>query len=185
MTFHLRDVRVQLMLLSGVLLVVALAAAGLLLSPAGRGLEAREHTYNELRRERIDKAQEALPLQGMDQKISTARQQQKEFSEQRVADHYSTVSEQISSLGKEAGVIVSNVHYDRLEQGKTREAPAGYEKVGITITVQGTYEQELRFINAVERQKMMLIIDAVGFSGSEGKQLSVSVHLSTYLRSAA
>jgi hypothetical protein len=43
----------------------------------------------------------------------------------------------------------------------------------------------MRFINAVERQKMILLIDGVTFGGMLGDALTVSVHLSTYLRSAA
>jgi hypothetical protein len=64
-------------------------------------------------------------------------------------------------------------------------APPEYDGVGITIQVHGSYEQDIRFINAVERQKMMLLIDGVTFGGMQGDLLTVSVHLSTFLRSAA
>jgi Tfp pilus assembly protein PilO len=183
---RLRDVRVQLMIVAAVLLVIDVAAVALLLSPAGRGRAARQQAYETLRRERIEKTAANQPLQGMDEKITTAHTQEAQFDKVRIADHYSAVSDRLASLAKEAGVTASNVRYDAVEEtGKIRETPAGYDKVGITILVNGAYEQDMRFINAVERQPMMLMIDAVSFNAQTGNQLSVTVHLSTYLRRSA
>jgi hypothetical protein len=180
----LRDIRTQLLIVAGILLVIDLAAVGLLLSPAGRGRTARQQAYELLRRERIEKAQEAMPVQGMDQKIATARDQETQFAAERVAARYSAISEQLSRIASEAGVTVSDVKYDIREEQR-KAAPPGYDAIGITILVHGNYAQDIRFVNAVERQKMMLLIDAVSFGGMEGGSLTVSVHLSTYLRSAA
>ena len=72
--------------------------------------------------------------------------------------------------------------YDTREE---KGLPTGYDSIGITIQVHGSYEQDMRFVNAVERQKMLLLIDAVSFGGMQGNALTVSVHLSTFLRSAA
>ena len=81
-----------------------------------------------------------------------------------------------------AGVKVTGVKYDE-QTGK--DTPQGYDSVGITVQVHGSYAQDMRFINAVERQKMLMLIDGVAFSGMQGEELTVSIHLSTYLRSAA
>ncbi len=93
------------------------------------------------------------------------------------------MSEQLSHIGSEAGVKVSDVKYDA--HARKKALPPGYDSIGITIQVHGSYAQDMRFINAVERQKMMLLIDAVSFGGMQGDTLTVSVHLSTFLRSAA
>jgi Tfp pilus assembly protein PilO len=178
----LRDVRTQLLVAVGVLLLLDVAAIGLLVSPAGRSRGVRQQEYEQLRLEKFTKARAATPSQGMDQKIATAREQEAQFNSERMTARYSTMSEQLSRIAKEAGVGVSDVKYDeRLE----KDAPAGYGSIGITMQIHGSYDQDMRFVNAVERQKMLLLIDAVSFEGMQGDALTVSVHLSTFLRSGA
>jgi Tfp pilus assembly protein PilO len=182
MIVNLRDVRTQLLVIVAVLLLFDVAAIVMLVSPAGRSRAQRQQEFEQLRLIKIEKAKAIVPAQGMDQKIATAREEEIAFNTDRLAEHYSTMSEQLAHLANEAGVNVSTVRYDEHEE---KGVPPGYEKVGIAIQVHGTYAQDMRFINAVERQKMLLLIDAVSFGGMEGDQLTVSVHLSTFLRSAA
>lgn len=182
MISSLRDVRTQLLIAAAVLLIVDIAAIAVLVSPVGRGHSARRRTYEQLRLEKIEKAKAVVPAQSMDQKIASAREEETAFKQERVADHYSVMSEQLSHIASEAGVSVSDVKYDEHDDKST---PNGYSSIGITIQVHGTYDQNMRFINAVERQKMLLLIDGVSFSGMQGDQLTVSMHLSTFLRSAA
>jgi Tfp pilus assembly protein PilO len=182
MTIDFRDVRTQLLLAVAVLLVLDVAAVALLLSPAGRSSGAREQEFERLRMEKIEKVSNAAPVQGMDKKIETAREEELKFNAERVAHRYSAMSEQIAKIATEAGVNVSDVKYDAHSDKGT---PPEYDGVGITIQVHGSYAQDIQFINAVERQKMMLLIDAVSFGGMQGDALTVSVHLSTFLRSAS
>lgn len=179
---ELRDIRTQLLIVAGVLLLFSAAAIAVLLSPAGRSRGVREQVYEQLRLEKIAKTKTAVSARGMDEKIAAAREQQAAFNQERLASRYSAMSEHLSQIAHDAGVKVSDVKYDE-RTGK--EVPPGYDPVGITIQVRGTYAQDMRFINEVERQKMLLLIDAVGFTGMQGEDLTVSVHLSTYLRSAA
>jgi len=178
----LRDIRTQLLIVVGVLLFLDVAAIALLVSPAGRSRAARQQEYEQLRMEKIEKTQAATPSQGMDQKIATAREEEAQFDNERLAWRYSAMSEQLAHLAAESGVSVSDVKYDVRNE---KDTPPGYDGIGITIQVRGGYEQNIRFINAVERQKMMLMIDAVTFGGMQGDTLTVSVHLSTFLMSAA
>jgi len=178
----LRDVRTQLLVVVGVLLLLSVGAIALLVSPAGRSRGAREQEYEHLRMEKIEKTRAAAPVQGMDKKIEAAREEETQFNRERLAEHYSAMSDQLSHIASEAGVHVSTVKYD---EHADKGTPPGFDGVGITIQVQGSYAQNMRFINAVERQKMMLLIDAVSFGGMQGDTLTVSVHLSTFLRSAA
>ena len=179
---ELRDIRTQLLIVAGVVLLFAVAAIAVLLSPAGRSRDVRVQLYEQLRLEKIAKSKRAASTRGMEAKIAEAREQEAAFTQDRLASRYSAMSEQLSKIAHDAGVKVSDVKYDE-RTGK--EAPPGYESIGITVQVRGTYAQDMRFINEVERQKMLLLIDAVGFSGMQGEDLTVSVHLSTYLRSAA
>jgi hypothetical protein len=173
----LRDVRVQFLIVAVVLLLVDAVAAGLLLSP---GVRARGAEYEQLRVEKMEKAEATAPAKGMDQKIEAAREQEATFREERLTNRYSTMSEQISGIAKDAGVTVLHVKYDQHNEGKN--VPATYEEVGINVQIQGSYDQNIRFINTLERQKYMLLIDGVSFGGMQGDSLTVSLHLSTYLR---
>ncbi len=179
----LRDVRTQLLVVVAILLLLDVGAIALLLSPAGRSRAARQREYEQLRLEKIEKAKVALPTFGMDKKLATTREQEADFNAERLAQRYSAMSEQLSRIATESGVGVSNVKYD--QHLSEKNVPPEYESIGIAIEVHGSYEQDMRFINAVERQRMLLLIDAVSFSGMQGDALTVSVHLSTYRRSAA
>jgi Tfp pilus assembly protein PilO len=179
---NLRDVRTQLLVVVGVLLLLSLGAIGLLVSPVGRSRGAREQEYERLRMEKIEKTRTAAPVQGMDKKIEAAREEETQFNRERLVQHYSVMSEQLSRIASEAGVNVSTVKYD---EHTDKSIPLGFDAILITIQLQGSYAQDMRFINAVERQKMMLLIDAITFGGIKGDTLTVSVHMSTFLRSAA
>jgi Type II secretion system (T2SS), protein M subtype b len=182
MSLDLRDVRTQLLTIVAVLLLLDLAAIGVLVSPFGRSRGARQQRFEQLRLEKIVKTRDASATQGMAEKIATAREQEAAFNRDHLTSRYSTMSEQLSSIAQDAGVKVSDVKY---AEHAEKNAPQGYDSVRITMRVHGSYTQDMRFINAVERQKMLLLIDAVEFSGMQGDQLTVLVHLTTYLRSAA
>jgi Tfp pilus assembly protein PilO len=182
MTGGFRDVRTQLLVAVAVLVLLDIAAIAVLMSPAGRSRAARQQQYEQLRLTKIERTKAAAATAGMDQKIATARQQEAEFIRDRLAERYSAMSEQLSRIATGAGVGVSDVKYD---EHANKDTPHGFDNLGITIQVHGTYEQDMRFINEVERQKMLLLIDGVSFGGMQGTELTVSIHLSTYLRSAA
>jgi hypothetical protein len=186
---EMRDLRTQLLIVVGVLLLVDFGAAALLLSPAGRSRNARLHEYERLCVERQAKTLADAPAKDIEKKIAEAREQETGFDQDRLAHRYSAMSEEIARIAQDAGVGVSSVKYDEgksegsKSEGKNeKNALQGYTALGITIAIHGNYEQDIRFINAVERQKMLLLIDGVSFGGMKGDTLTVSVHLSTYMR---
>lgn len=186
MTADLRDVRTQLLIVVAVLLLLDVAAVAVLLSPAGRSRSARQQQYEQLRLVKMEKARSAVSNQGMDQKIAATREQEQDFNRERFPSLYSDMSVQLSHIAGDAGVSVTDVKYDEQStKEKEKSTPPGYDGIGIAIQVHGSYAQDMRFINAVERQKMLLLIDAVSFGGMQGDELTVSVHLTTFLRSAA
>jgi ribosome-binding factor A len=182
MKADLRDIRTQLLIVVAVLLLLDLSAVAVLLSPAGRSRASRQQEFEQLRLDKMAMAKSAAATRGMDERIANAREQESEFNHDRLVERYSAMSEQLAQIAKEAGVGVSDVKYDAREE---KNVPTGYDSIGITIQVHGSYTQDIRFINAVERQKMMLLIDGVSFGGMQSDELTVSVHLSTFLRSEA
>lgn len=187
MSLDLRNLRTQLLLVVGVLVLLDVAAIAVLLSPIGRGGEARQQRYRQLVLEKAATSQSAAATQGMERKIATAGEQETAFNRERFIRRYSEMSETLSRIAREAGVRVSDVKYRSTgeERSDKQKAPKGYDGLEILMQVHGSYTQDMRFINAVERQKTLLLIDDVHFGGMKGNELTVSVHLTTYLRSAA
>ena len=71
--------------------------------------------------------------------------------------------------------VEDRVHYD--DSLAQRDLPAGFQPLNITIQVKGSYEQNIRFLNAMERQKMMLLVDGVSFSGLKDGELTLAINI--------
>jgi hypothetical protein len=85
-------------------------------------------------------------------------------------------------LGKVAaanGVQIAAVKYD------DKDAPVeGLRKVEIELALSGSYLQEVKFINALERDKTFFLIDGVTLGEQQGN-VRLQLKLETYLRSGA
>jgi len=182
----LRDLRTRLLILVVVLLLLDAAAITVLLSPIGKDSEARQQHYRQLLLEKAADSQAADATHGMEHKIEIAGEQEKDFHRERFIRRYSEMSETLARIARESGVRVSDIKYAASKQDRAKQkTPAGYEALEILMQVHGSYTEDMRFINAVEREKTLLIIDDVSFGGMKGDELTVSVRLTTYLRSTA
>ena len=160
------------------LVILDLACVGYLLSPAGRSRQARQREYYELRAQLTAKRQEVLPTRGMDQKLKQASQDITTFDDQRFPVEYSDVAEELGKLAADTGVHLSGVKYD--EKDATIE---GLRKLNIEITLSGDYLQEVKFINALERDKSFFLIDGINLAEQQGN-VRLQLKLETYLRNA-
>jgi type IV pilus assembly protein PilO len=52
----------------------------------------------------------------------------------------------------------------------------------IEATIAGDYASEMRFINGLERNKMLFIVDSVSLGESQGGAIKLQIKLQTYLR---
>ena len=159
------------------LAVLDLACVGYLLSPAGRSRQARQREYYELRAQLTAKRQEVLPTRGMDKKLKQASQDISSFNDQRFPAQYSAVAEELGKLATDTGVHFAGLKYD--EKDATIE---GLRKLNVEITLSGDYLQEVKFINALERDKMFFLIDGVNLAEQQGN-VRLQLKLETYLRS--
>jgi type IV pilus assembly protein PilO len=156
-----------------------LACVGYLLSPAGRSRQARQREYYELRAQLTAKRQEVLPTRGMDQKLKQASQDISTFNDQRFPAQYSAVAEELGKLATDTGVHFAAVKYD--EKDASIE---GLRKLNVEITLSGDYLQEVKFINALERDKMFFLIDGVNLAEQQGN-VRLQLKLESYLRGGA
>jgi type IV pilus assembly protein PilO len=177
---NLRQARKRFTTVAIVLVLLDLAAAGFMLSPLGRSRSARETEYAEARRELQTKMRDAVPLRGMDKKLELARQQIADFYRDRFPAQYSAVSGELGKVASENGVRVSQIAYEP----KAAEIP-NLQRVVINANLDGDYLHVVKFINALERDRMFFIVDSLTLAQEQGGTVRLQVRLETYLRSEA
>jgi type IV pilus assembly protein PilO len=175
----IRETRTKLMPVVIALVVLDLICVGYLLSPAGRSRMARQREYSKLREQLSEKQQEVLPTRGMDQKLKRASEDITVFYKTRFPAEYSDVSENLGKIAGDNNVKVSGVKYEE------KDAPIeGLRRLNIEIALSGDYLQEVKFINALERDKMFFLVDGVALGEQQGN-VRLQLKLETYLRAGA
>ena len=82
---------------------------------------------------------------------------------------------------------LTNITYIPGEAQRQRSKDFGEPKVteiNLTLDMTGNYDSEIRFINALERSKMLLVLESVNLAESQGGSIRLSLRMQTYLRTA-
>ena len=175
----IREVRKTLVPVLIGLVVLVLAGVGYLLSPAGRSRDARQRDLDALQAQLATKRLEVLPTRGMDGKLKQASTDIGAFYKERFPAQYSAVSEELGKLAAQSGVQIAAVKYD------DKDAPVeGLRKLNIEVALSGSYLQEAKFINALERDKLFFVVDGVTLGEQQGN-VRLQLKLETYLRNGA
>lgn len=175
----IREVRKMLVPVLIGLVVIDLACVGYLLSPLGRSREARQRDLDGLKVQLAAKRQEVLPARGMDGKLKQASTDIADFYNERFPSQYSAVSEALGKVAAANGVQIAAIKYD------DKDAPVeGLRKVEIELALSGSYLQEVKFINALERDKTFFLINGVTLGEQQGN-VRLQLKVDTYLRSGA
>ncbi len=125
------------------------------------------------------KQQEVLPTRGMDNKLTQASKDITGFYDTRFPGEYSPVSDELGKLAHRHGCPPRGVKYD------PKDAPIeGLQKLNMEVTLSGDYLQEVKFINALERDKMFFLIDGIALAEQQGN-VRLQLKMETYLRSGA
>jgi len=175
----IREVRRTLMPVVAVLGLLIVACIVYLVSPAGRSRGARERELQQLESEVLAKRKDVLPTRGMPEKLKQASTDIGAFYEQRFPAQYSTIAEELGKVASQTGVRLTAVKYDDRDA-----AIEGLRKVNIEITLSGDSLQEVKFINALERDKIFFLIDGVALGEQQGN-VRLQLKLETYLRNGA
>jgi type IV pilus assembly protein PilO len=172
----IHEIRKTMMPVVIALVILDIICIGYLLSPYGRSRHARVRELYELRAQLTAKRQDVLPTRGMDGKLKQATTDIGGFYDQRFPAQYSAVAAEVGRLAAENGVHFASVKYD------DKDAPvAGLHKLNMEIALSGDYLQEVKFINALERDKMFFLIDGIALGEQQG-QVRLQLKLETYLR---
>jgi type IV pilus assembly protein PilO len=157
------------------LVVVDIVAAVLLLTPLAGSQESRQQELRQLWLEL--KSKESAPWRGLDKKIPLAQRQIDDFYRDRFPAENSAISTDLGKVAAATGVRMSAVRYKEKDT-----AIDGLQRVEVEADLSGDYLQLVRFINALERNRLFFIVDDLQLGGEQGGIVRLQIKLETYLR---
>jgi Tfp pilus assembly protein PilO len=181
----LTKTRKQFTLIMSVLGALDLLLIIYLLLP-GSSPAARLAQEDSLREQKKTLAHEVAPLNGIDKKLGQTRVDVKKFYEQKVPSQFSQISQHLENLMKEAGVTtIGGIRYgeDRNSSNEKNELP-DVQRINIDTTVTGEYSKVAKFINAMEQDKFVFIIDQIDLTSQENGVVSLHIKADTFLKAS-
>lgn len=126
---------------------------------------------------------EVAPLNGIDKKLAQTRVDVKKFYEQKVPSQFSQISQHLEKLMQETGVTTTGIRYnqDRNLSTEKNELP-DVERINIETTVTGEYSKVARFINALEQDKFVFIINQIALTSQDNGVVSLQIKGETFLK---
>jgi|SRR5579859_2139907 len=163
-----------------VLGVVDAAALIYLALPLRAGAERPSEVQQAAEEEYRQLNPETVPLKGIDQKLVQAQKDDEAFLQNRLPARYSDVVAELGKLATANHIRLSGASY-KIIPGKL---PPGIEDLEMHAGLVGSYVNVVKFMNAVERDKMFFIIDSLGLTGQSSQssgEIRLDVKLDTYL----
>ncbi len=177
MTIH--DTRRAVMIGLIILVVVDLVAFGVLLSPLAKSRQQKEAELRDLQLQFKQRQSEIGPTRDMDKKILSATGDIASFYQHRLPGQYSEIDIALDKAAKGNGVILQDVRFH-----PDKKEVEDLERVDVDLTISGPYVNDVKFINALERDKVFFVINSVSLGGTlNGVQLQVKAE--TYFRTGA
>jgi hypothetical protein len=143
--------------------------------PARPSQEALRQQYNSLSRE-VALWEKSNP--------EKTRADLKQLYADNLPGRWSQISQQVDKLIRETGVAAQSIHYPTEDAEKA--ALPDVQQVKIETTVTGDYSKVARFINALEQDKLLFIIEKISLNGQEGGAVvSLQITFDTFLKEKA
>ncbi|SRR5258708_2413461 len=176
----LQQVRQRLTIVIAVLLLVDAALAVYLLWP-GSSI-AQDHARELALQQQVrEKTREVAPLRGGDDKLKRARTDLNTLYRDQLPAKYSQISDEIDKLARENGVSFPMLRYT----AENTDLP-DVDRVKVDTTVSADYTKIPRFINAMERDKQLLmVIDEISVNGQQGGTVTLTIRFDAFLKKTA
>jgi Tfp pilus assembly protein PilO len=179
---NLEKIKRQFTLVVAALGVVDLVLLAYLLWP-GTSPSAKLAQEDALQQQETALTREVTPLRGIDQKLTQTRVDVKKFYEQKVPAQFSEISQHLEKLVQETGVTTQGIRYSQEKTEKDKNDLPDVQRVSIDTTVTGEYSKIARFINALEQDKFVFVINQISLTGSEaGNVVSLQIKFETFLK---
>jgi type IV pilus assembly protein PilO len=176
--------RTKIVSVIAILAAIDVAALVYLALPLRAGAAQPAQVQQQAEEEYRQLSRTTVPLRGIDQKLSRAQKEDALFIERRLPSRYSDV---VAELGK-----VAAANHIRITAVSYSPAPGtlpDVENLEMRAGLAGPYVNVVKFMNALERDKMFFIIESVGLTGQSGQagqrtgEVRLDMKLGTYLRS--
>ncbi len=157
--------------------ILDLLALVYLLSPLSQSRAKHQQERDRVQQQLQLREREVAPLKNIDRKLVLARREIADFYAHRIPGEYSAIAEELGKVAKDNNVRISGARYG----SEDAEIP-GLQRVKIDAGIDGDYVNIVKFINALERDKIFFIIDSVGLSEQMGGNVKLQVKMETYLK---
>ena len=158
--------------------VLDLAAVVYLLSPLSQSRAKHQEERDRVQQQLQVREREVAPLKNIDHKLVLAKREIADFYSKRIPGEYSAIAEELGKVAK-----ANNVHISLAKYGAEDAEIPGLQRVKIEAGIDGDYVNIVKFINALERDKIFFIIDSVALTEQMGGTVKLQVKLETYLKS--
>jgi len=173
----LRQTRKNIKIALAVLLGVDVVAVAVLFSPLIGSTESRRLELNRLWIELQTKTRQVEPLKDLDKKVVAANGQIAEFYKKRFPTQDSQIATQFGKLAAANGVTIETARYKQGDSEIERLLP-----VEVEADLSGTYISLAKFINALERDDTLFVINSITLAGEPTGPIKLQMKVETYLK---
>jgi hypothetical protein len=177
---NLREVSRKLRVAMAVLIGLNVLAAGALLYMWVRGSSALPSEFDQLRQLVVTRKASVVPPESLNTRIKDAREQIAKLYEDRFPRSSGPIFETLGNLARENRVNLTQASY----KVSDTDLP-NVRQVEITADLNGDYAQTVRFINALERAKLFMLVDGVKLAEQEGGRVKLNIHIQAYMKGQA
>jgi Tfp pilus assembly protein PilO len=178
---NLAKIKNQFITIVAVLGVVDVILLAYLLWP-GSGPAAKKAQADALLKEKNELSVQVAPLRDIETTLDQTRLDIQKLYNQKVPSQFSQISQHLEKLVQETGVTAQAIHYTN-EKNDEKTDLADVQRINIDTTVTGDYGKVARFVNALEQDKFVFVINQISLSGSEGgNSVSLQIKFETFLK---
>lgn len=121
-----------------------------------------------------------VPLHGIDKKLIDDRVQVQKLYKNVVPNRWSEISAEIDKLAQQNGILAQNTRYITKDTGLP-----DVQRISVQTSITGDYAKLARFMNSLERDKLLFLITEVSLSGQEGGTVQLQLKFDTFLKETA
>jgi Tfp pilus assembly protein PilO len=176
----LRQTRKKIKIALAVLVTIDIVAVVVLISPLVGSTASRKQQLTQLWMELQAKTRQVEPLKNLPDKVHAASLQISDFYKKRFPAQDSEILIQFGKLAVTNGVTIEEAKYkvDDIELGKL-------QPVEVEANLSGSYVSLARFINALERDDMLFVIDNITLAGEQKGPIKLQMKVETYLKTGS
>ncbi|MBY0505785.1 MAG: type 4a pilus biogenesis protein PilO [Bryobacteraceae bacterium] len=184
-TLNIRDPRVLMRVILGLLLLGNLTAFYFVLFPLGGSPEELDETLKTLQEKGGAQRKSIERLRVLTTKVEGARKQAGDFEVSNFTDRrvvYSTLVNEITQAADSAGIKLK----DHALQNEEIEGSDTLGMITVNANYEGTYGDLLNFVNRIDRSERFVIIDSLAATPQQGtNQLNVTMKMNLFVRNTA